>query len=131
MSLTETDSVTTVQLVSNFMNCMLAGDVSLAANMLYSIDYDDPEGIPYPISDKEKQKLMDMLQIPVLKFEIADLTFYSPDQNEVRCRVYINDRISTNWYFKPVRYLGQWYLCLKDSSEGDPTLSDKSDEIVL
>ena len=49
--------------------------------------------------------------------------------NEVRCKVILfpkNDEKdtrpnTTTWYFKPVRFLGEWKLCFRSSTQGDRT----------
>jgi len=130
MSLTKQDTVTVTGLVSDFMERIVNHDKDAAAAMLYTVDFDDSDREPYPIPDMQREQLDQMLSLPVTSYEIAEYAFESADQNEVRCRVRINDRFTTNWYFKPVRYLGNWYLCIKDSSEGDRSLNTEQAEIA-
>lgn len=131
MVLTEQDTTISLGLVKTFMDHIVAGDKDAAVAMLYAVDFDDPDKEPYLINDRQLSEMDLMLSMPVKRYEIADYVFDTPEQNEVRCRVYISENAGTSWYFKPVRYLGKWYLCLKDSSQGDRSLGDKSDEIVL
>ena len=123
MVLTAQDTTITRGLVTTFMDRIVAGDKSGASQLLYTVDFDDENGEPYPMTEQQLAEMDDMLSVPVTGYEIADCVFDTPESNEIRCRVFINDRISTNWYFKPVRYLGTWYLCIKDSAQGDRSLS--------
>lgn len=123
MVLTAQDTTITRGLVTTFMDRIVAGDKSGASQLLYTVDFDDENGEPYPMTEQQLAEMDDMLSLPVTGYEIADCVFDTPESNEIRCRVFINDRISTNWYFKPVRYLGTWYLCIKDSAQGDRSLS--------
>lgn len=130
MVLTAQDTTVTIGLVTDFMERVMARDTKSAAAMLYTVYYDDDSKQPYPLTDEQRAGLDQMLTMPVTGYEIADFVFDTPQTNEVRCRVRINDRFTTNWYFKPVRFLGNWYLCMKDSSEGDRPLNSEQSEIV-
>ena len=99
--------------------------------MLYTVDIDDPNQEPYKVTQEQLKEMDLLLSNPIKRYEIADYDFESAVRNEVRCRIFITDNVSTNLYFKPVRFLGTWYLCLKDSSEGDRPLGDKSKDIAL
>lgn len=130
MVLTAQDTTVTTGLVSNFMDMLVAQDPQTAAAMLYTVDFDDPDCEPYPLTDEQIAGLQEMLSTPVTDYEIAGCVFDTPDSNEIRCRVTVGGRFTTNWYFKPVRYIGNWYLCLKDSSTGDRSLDSESAEIA-
>ncbi len=130
MALSAQDTTVTLGLVGDFMNRLVERDVKSAASMLYTVDFDDADREPYPLTDAQIADLDGMLSLPVTGYEIAEYVFSTPDQNEIRCRVTINDKFATNWYFKPVRYLGNWYLCIKDSSQGDRSLNSEQAEIA-
>lgn len=130
MVLTSQDTTVTIGLVTDFMERIVSRDVKSAAAMLYTVDFDDPDGEPYPLTEEQVASLDGMLSMPVTGYEIAEYVFETPKSNEVRCRVTVNDRFTTNWYFKPVRYLGDWYLCIKDSSQGDRPLNSEQAEIA-
>ena len=108
-----------------------AGEKDAATDMLYTVDIDDPDQEPYKVTQEQLKEMDLLLSNPIKRYEIADYDFESAVRNEVRCRIFITDNVSTNLYFKPVRFLGTWYLCLKDSSEGDRPLGDKSKDIAL
>lgn len=131
MVLTQQDTVQSIGLVRAFMDCVVAGDPDGAASMLYIVDYDDEDREPYPITLEQRDRLAPMLSMPVKDYEIVDCIYQSPEINEVQCRVNIGDRISTNWYFKPVRYLGTWYLCVKESANGDYTMQGKKADVAI
>lgn len=130
MSLTAQDTTVTLGLVNDFMNRLVERDTKSAAAMLYTVDFDDPDQEPYPMTEEQIAELDQMLSMPVTEYEVAEYVFDTFNSNEVRCRVKVNDRFTTNWYFKPVRYLGNWYLCLKDSSQGDRSLNSEQAEIA-
>lgn len=130
MVLTSQDTTVTIGLVTDFMERIVARDVKSAAAMLYTVDFDDPDGEPYPLTEEQVASLDGMLSMPVTGYEIAEYVFDTAASNEVRCKVTVSDRFTTNWYFKPVRYLGDWYLCIKDSSQGDRPLNSEQAEIV-
>jgi len=130
MVLTAQDTTVSVQLVRDFMNRVVAGNAGGAAELLYVVDYDDEDREPYPITLEQRDKLAPMLTMPVTDYEIVDCIYQSPECNEVQCRVTVNNSITTNWYFKPVRYLGTWYLCIKDSAQGDYTMEGKKTDIA-
>lgn len=130
MVLTSQDTTVTIGLVTDFMERIVARDVKSAAAMLYTVDFDDPDGEPYPLTEEQAASLDGMLSMPVTRYEIAEYVFDTAASNEVRCKVTVNDRFTTNWYFKPVRYLGDWYLCIKDSSQGDRPLNSEQAEIA-
>lgn len=131
MSLSKEDTTIVTGLVSEFMDRVVSRDKNAAAAMLYTVYFDDNDGQPFPLNDQQIANLDQMLSMPVTGYEIAGYVFDKPDRNEVRCRVRINGRIVTNWYFKPVRYLGSWYLCIKDSSQGDQSFDNRPSEVAL
>lgn len=98
--------------------------------MLYTVDLDDMDKEPYPLSDEQIADLDAMLSMPVTDYEIVEYVFNTADSNEVRCKVTVDGKFTTNWYFKPVRYLGNWYLCIKDSAQGDRSLNSEQAEIA-
>ena len=58
----------------------------------------------------------------LIAYKIDNIQFKEAEDNEVRCTVYFTETRKTNWYFKPVRYLGNWKLCMKDSGMGDKAI---------
>lgn len=58
-------------------------------------------------------------QFPVANYTLEYIKFKNPNNNEIKCRILTSDNTKLNWYFKPVRYLGRWSLCLKDKVD-DP-----------
>lgn len=131
MVLTRQDTTASIGLVRDFMDRIVAGDPDGAASMLYIVDFDDDDREPYPLTLEQRDRLAPMLSMPVTDYEIVDCIYQTPECNEVQCKVTIGDRISTGWYFKPVRYLGTWYLCVKESSNGDYTMQGKKPDIAI
>lgn len=130
MSLSAQDTTTTLGLVNDFMSRLVERDTKSAASMLYTVDLDDFDKEPYPLSDEQIANLDAMLSMPVTDYEIVEYVFNTADSNEVRCKVTVDGKFTTNWYFKPVRYLGNWYLCIKDSAQGDRSLNSEQAEIA-
>lgn len=126
MVLTEADTTTTLGMTREFMDRVMARQFDEAAAMLYTVDFNDPDQEPYPITAEMREEMQQMFQIPIKRYEIVDYIFDTPGNNEIQCKIYITDNAATNWYFKPVRYLGDWYLCMKDSSEGDRPMRTKT-----
>lgn len=130
MVLESRDTTISLGLVRQFMEHIVAHQPEQAADMLYVVDFDDEDREPYPLTLEQRDKLAPMLTMPVTDFEIVDYTYRTPEVNEVQCRITVNNRIHTNWYFKPVRYLGDWYLCMKESAQGDYAIQDKKVDIA-
>lgn len=124
MVVTAKDSAAVSNLVTSFMNHVLLQEYDEALGMLCKTDFDDREGEPYPLPADNRKEIERMITLPVTGYEITEMVFDTPKDNEVRCRVELGGKIATKWCFKPVRYLGNWSLCVKDSSEGDRPLPD-------
>ena len=92
MVLSQRDTATVTELVNRFMTLAQNKEYAEAVAMLYKMDAKIPNQAPEPLD------------------------------NEVRCTVYFTETRKTNWYFKPVRYLGNWKLCMKDSGMGDKAI---------
>lgn len=125
MVLDAQDTTVVLNLVRTYMQRVADKDFDAAAALLYTVDYHDADREPYPLTAEQRKALDEMYKLPVKRFEVVDYVFETPENNEVQCRVYFTDKAYTNWYFKPVRYLGDWFLCMKDSSQGDRNLGSK------
>jgi hypothetical protein len=118
------DSIAVKQLVDKFMDLAINKQYDAAAAMICDIEPDDEQ--PLPIAGSKLDEVIGNLKaLPITSYEIKNIIFKENDDNEVRCVVTINNQFQTAWYFKPVRYLGDWSLCLKNSIDGDHSLEEE------
>lgn len=123
MALEESDTTAVYGLISEYMTKVLNKDFENAISMLKTVESDDLDGEPFSLSsDEEKQELRKLELFPITNYHVEWVKFKRYNVNEVKVKVYLSSGQTTNWYFKPVRYLGKWYLCIKDSDNGDETL---------
>ena len=91
--------------------------------MLYKMDAKIPNQAPEPLDNEDMQHIKTLFELfPIYRYKIDNIQFKEAEDNEVRCTVYFTETRKTNWYFKPVRYLGNWKLCMKDSGMGDKAI---------
>lgn len=99
-----------------------------AAAMLHETKADDPFAQPELLDNDQLQDALQRLKIfPIYDFSISGYTFKEALDNEVRCEVVLFPKTEADdtrpntatWYFKPVRYLGEWKLCFRSSAQGD------------
>lgn len=118
MHLTAQDTAAVETLVGMFMDWAQAGKVDSAVMLLRTAV---PNQRPQALGREEFRKAMETFgQFPVEAYEVEYIRFHRAYANEVKCRVRTPDGRSINRYFRPVRYLGRWCLCLKE--EGDAPL---------
>lgn len=123
MALSKEDTITVTSLVDQFMSYAKNQQFDEAVAMLYEKDAMKPEQEPQLLSNEGMQQAKAMLQIfPVQRYEINQIIFKEAENNEVKCTIYFSKTGKTNWYFKPVRYLGHWMLCMRDTNMGDKTI---------
>lgn len=117
MYLTRADTVAATQLVETYMSHVLKKEYADAAGMLYNVKKGSELRL---LSNEELQKVMTSLRcIPVSGYRIEHLMFKEALNNEIKCSVQMSEDRVTKWVFKPIRYLGEWKLCLKDTALGD------------
>lgn len=101
-----------------------------AAIMLHETKADDPFAQPELLDNTQLKSVLHRLKaFPIYDYSITDYIFKEALDNEVRCKVILfpkNDEKdtrpnTTTWYFKPVRFLGEWKLCFRSSTQGDRT----------
>lgn len=120
---TSRDSSDINQLIKTYMGLIIEKKFDQAADMLYETDLDDPNGEVWAVPDYKREKLIDMYKaLPIVKYQIVRPDFKKYNDNEVQCKVFINDELSTTWSFRPVKFIDDWYLTLCDTS-GDDMLS--------
>lgn len=115
MLLTAKDTAAVETLTKMFMDRAKRGRLDSAAMLLRTYElHRQPQGLD---SAGFREVMATLGQFPVADYEIKAIVFHRPEDNEVKCRVRIANGTYTNWYFKPVRYIGRWSLCLKDAGD--------------
>ena len=115
MYLTTKDTTAVKTLVTMFMDLTKRNSLDSAVALLRT---PIPEQEPQSLDINKYQEVVKTLrQFPVIDYEIEHVIFKKAEDNEVKCRVRIANGTYTNWYFKPVRYIGRWSLCLKDAGD--------------
>lgn len=125
-SLTNQDSVEVTNLVNTFFSFAEHGQYAEAAAMLVRNKVDSVYDQPEPLTNKDMEDVKGLLSsLPIKSHHIDYLKFNENYENEVKCSALIAEahdnvpEIKTVYYFKPVKYLGKWKLCLMDSHHGD------------
>lgn len=109
------DSAAVKTLVTMFMERMKAGHRDSALMLLRTAK---PNSQPQGLNREEFIEAMKVLnQFPVADYTLEHIKFLNSENNEVKCRIQTPDNRSINLYFKPVRYIGRWSLCMK--GQGD------------
>lgn len=113
MYLTAKDTMAVMYLMDRFMGLVKEQQYDTASMLLRKIAVVERSSRPIPLKREEAAKIAAMLkQFPVQDYEIEHIIFKKADNNEVKCRIR-SGQTTINWYFKPVRYIGRWSLCLK------------------
>lgn len=126
MIVTHSDS-TLIQLkIKEYFDYIKNSKVDSALDLVYTVIANRMDAMPVKLDEDEKKDLRFMFKtFPVYDFTIDYMTFVNECTTEVRCSVLVTDPATDQKpryhaiYFKPVRYWGEWYLCLKDSEYGD------------
>lgn len=128
MVLSKKDTVQVLELTNRFMAAVKEKRYADAAAMLHETKADDPFAQPELLDNDQLQDALQRLKIfPIYDFSISGYTFKEALDNEVRCEVVLFPKTEADdtrpntatWYFKPVRYLGEWKLCFRSSAQGD------------
>lgn len=137
-SLTNSDSIAVRDLIDKFFNAAINEQYSTAAAMLYKMDLTDVDGAPMVLDNEEMDGVKSMLRVLGIKrYKIDYIKFYKYYSNEVKCTAIMQEasdsttEIKTHLYFKPVAFLGNWVLCLMNTSTGDNPIVDDSERDSL
>ena len=130
MALSKKDTIKVLELTNQFMTAVKEQRYADAAIMLHETKADDPFAQPELLDNTQLKSVLHRLKaFPIYDYSITDYIFKEALDNEVRCKVILfpkNDEKdtrpnTTTWYFKPVRFLGEWKLCFRSSTQGDRT----------
>lgn len=131
------DTLEVKQLVDKFFTYVKTKNFTEAAAMLYRNDEgEDHEATQ--LDNEEMAKVRGMLQaVPMVNYEIEYIKFDESYANEVLCNVIIAEAhddmpaMKTKMFFKPIKVMGQWGLCLMNTEYGDRGVvkPDKRDSV--
>ena len=137
-SLTNSDSIAVRDLIDKFFTAVISEQYSTAAAMLYQIDVDNVYETPMPLENEQMHGVKIMLKsFGIVDYRIDYIKFRQSYSNEVKCTAIMQKasdttaEINTHLYFKPVSYLGNWVLCMMNSSTGDNPIVDDSERDSL
>lgn len=123
LSMQERDTAEVKALVDRFFQYAISKDFTEAAAMLYRID---KRSLPELLNNEEMAKVRGMLKaLPMVDYRIEYIKFNKNKSNEVLCYVIMQKaeegkpELSTKMFFKPVKVLEEWYLCLTNTEYGD------------
>lgn len=129
--MTSKDTADVKGLIDEFFQYAKDKKFSEAAGMLCRNDNTGEDHKPEALDNEQMAKVRAMLEsIPMVDYEIEYIKFNENIDNEVLCNVIIAKAegdmpaVKTKMFFKPVRSMGQWYLCLMNSEYGDKGVVD-------
>ena len=120
MVLSQKDTIQVLDLTNQFMTAVKEQRYADAAMMLHEMKADDPFAQPELLDNEQLKSVLQRLKaFPIYDYTISDcifkvVLFPKTDKEDMRPN-------ATTWYFKPVRYLGEWKLCFRSSAQGDRT----------
>lgn len=127
--MTAKDTADVKALVDHFFQLAVDKKFADAAAMLYR--YDKRRTEPELLNNEEMADVRTMLRsFPMVDYRIEYIKFDSHDRNEVLCYVIMRHaegnmpEVSTKMFFKPVKYLEKWYLCLMNTGYSDRAVVD-------
>ena len=139
-TITNEDSVAITRLVDQYFNYQIKGDYYEAAAMLYRPNAENKDFMPEPLEQEALESIVKSMQyVPVLEYSIEYLKFGQTYDNEVMVKITMIKGqnglpdVTSKVIFKPISYLGNWFLSVLDSSSGDKQLltSDERKAIML
>lgn len=121
MVLTKHDTLQVMSLVTDFMNALKDKRYADAVVMLHKVDPASPYSKPELLDNEEVEKTMaELKHFPIRNYEIKEYMFRIAYDNDVKCIVEIEPASSgeksqtLKFGLKPVRYFGNWFLCLRN-----------------
>ena len=130
MVLSQKDTIQVLDLTNQFMTAVKEQRYADAAMMLHEMKADDPFAQPELLDNEQLKSVLQRLKaFQKYDYTKRDCIFQEAFDNEVRGKVVLFPKTdkedmrpnATTWYFKPVRYLGEWKLCFRSSAQGDRT----------
>lgn len=124
-SMKSKDTIAVKNLVDKFFTYVKDKNFTEAAGMLYRND-EDEQHHAIELDNEEMGKVRGLLEsVPMIDYEIEYIKFDEAYNNEVLCNVIITEAhdgmpaIKTKMFFKPIKVLDNWGLCLMNTEYGD------------
>lgn len=136
-SMKSEDTIAVKKLVDKFFTYVKSKDFDEAAAMLYRNDEGNQHKAEL-LDNEQMEYVKGMLRsIPMVNYEIEYIKFDEAYENEVLCNVIIAEAhddmpaMKTKMFFKPIKVLNNWALCLMNTEYGDKGVvkPDKRDSV--
>lgn len=123
--LTSQDSIKVLQMSDSCMAFLKAGQIEEALNMLF--EYDDSLKQVSPLSmEARAQYMKKIMMFPVIDYSLSYFSFTEEGLNDVKYKVVFGPveagAPKTAYMFNPVKNDGNWYLCVKSSTQAVDSL---------
>ena len=129
LAMTDQDTTAVVNLINQFFGMVESGNITDAVSMLYQDCDSDVYAEPELLDNEQIRRTTTLLKaLPVVNHRIEYIKFSETYANEVKVSAIIAEaedgmpEVKTVFYFKPVDFMGNWRLCLVNSTEGDQRL---------
>lgn len=121
MVLSAKDTVEVLDLVNHFMGALKEKRYADAVVMLHKTNSESPYSQPEELDNDEIAQALDHFKhFPISDYEILEYKFKIAYHNEVKCLIHVEPAsegkapLKLNFYLKPMRHFGHWYLSLMD-----------------
>lgn len=121
---TNADSTRVEELITEFMELVKSGEYDLAIDKIYLQDENDIYAQPASFSDESRKGLKTMLEFnPVYSYYLEDYIFKTASETQITVNIKVADfngkdsGRTTKLAFYPVCYVGDWILCMRQSSK--------------
>lgn len=125
MDVSSKDTVAVTQLSEKFMKLLQKEDYESALNMLYFLN---KEGEVVPLTAEQRQQQLGVFKVfPVIDYTNKGIIFNSEKDSQVKFEIQFTPSeedkpgATTNFFLKPMRVNGEWFLTTYDSQTGRPS----------
>ena len=125
MDVSSKDTVAVTQLSEKFMKLLQKEDYEGALNMLYFLN---KEGEVVPLTAEQRQQQLSIFKVfPVIDYTNKGIIFNSEKDSQVKFEIQFTPSeedkpgATTNFFLKPMRVNGEWFLTTYDSQSGRPS----------
>ncbi len=125
MDVSSKDTVAVTQLSDKFMKLLQKEDYEGALNMLYLLN---KEGEVVPLTAEQRQQQLGIFKVfPVIDYTNKGIIFNSEKDSQVKFEIQFTPSeedkpgATTNFFLKPMRVNGEWFLTTYDSQTGLPS----------
>ena len=125
MDVSSKDTVAVMQLSEKFMKLLQKEDYESALNMLYFLN---KEGEVVPLTAEQRQQQLGVFKVfPVIDYTNKGIIFNSEKDSQVKFEIQFTPSeedkpgATTNFFLKPMRVNGEWFLTTYDSQTGRPS----------